>query len=941
MIKRILTKTAFLVLIIGFLATIGAQSKLNIKSLDANIPLDPEILHGKLDNGLQYYIKENKKPENRADLQIIIKCGSVLENDNQQGLAHFTEHMCFNGTKHYPKDALVSFLESLGMRFGADLNANTGFDRTYYMITIPMDRHGVLDSGLMVLKDWLHNVTFDPKEIEKERGVIMEEWRLSQGANARIMRKQLPVILYNSRYAKRLPIGDTSVIMHAPRERFTSLYNDWYRPDLAAIVCVGDFDKNVIEKKIKSMFSDIKNPSNEKTRTDYKIPLQKKTMVSIATDKEFPYNIITLYFKHPGTQDETFGTYRKHLVNGLMSTMLSNRLAEKTHDANPPYIFANGTETHFMSNLDVFVFNAMVKETDFIKGLETMLSVTFQAKEFGFTKTELARAKKEQMRFIEKAVKEKDKTESGRLAQEIARNFIEQEAVPGVLYEKELFDKFMPEITLAEVNALMPKLIIKNNLVLTVSAPQKEGFKVPTEKELLAAYDKVSASKLQPYVDKVSDNPLFNKKISKGRIINEETNDELGITQLTLSNGIKVYLKPTKFKNDQVLLQAYSPGGKSQVGMNDYYSASVAGSVVDDAGIADFDAVALQKKLSGKMINISPYIGTMTEGFSGSYSPEDMETFFQLINLYFTSPRKDDKAFQSYIIKLKEQIKNAKLDPASSFRDTINTVMSSYNPRSNPWTEKLINKINYDKAFSFYKDRFADASDFTFIFVGNFKMDAIKGLIMKYIASLPALHRKEKGKDVGMRYPKGYVYKELHKGKADKSSIRLSFTGPFIWNRENRYEIQSLIQVLNIKMREKIREDKGGTYGIYSYAVPSKYPIQRYRLDIGFGAKPARVKDLISTLKTLLKDIKTNKVDDSYIEKVKEIQIRQRETNLKKNSYWLRHIYNDLYNGDDMSDILHSDKLYETLNSDMILNAAKKYLNFDHLAEFVLYPNKK
>ncbi len=940
MIKRNFSKFVFVVLTICFLATIGAQSKLNIKSLDANIPLDPKITHGTLDNGLQYYIRENKKPENRADLQIIIKCGSVLEHDNQAGLAHFTEHMCFNGTKHYPKDALVSFLESIGMRFGADLNANTGFDRTYYMITIPMDRPGVLDSGLMVLKDWLHNVTFDPIEIEKERGVIMEEWRLHQGAQERIMRKQLPVILNGSKYAKRIPIGDTAVILHAPRERFLELYNDWYRPDLAAIVCVGDFDKNVIEKKIKSMFSDIKNPSNEKPRPDFKIPMQKQTMVSIATDKEWPYNLITLYFKHQGNVNESFGKYRDNLVSALLSKMLSERLSEKTHDANPPYIFANAVETHFMSNLDVFNFNAMVKETDFLKGMEAMLSVVFQAKEFGFTKTELARAKKEQMRFIEKAVKEKDKTESGRLAQEIARNFIDKEAVPGVVYEKELYDRFIPDIKMSEINSLIKKLIIRKNLVLTVSAPKKEGFKVPSEKELLAVYDKVSAKKFTPYVDKVSDNPLFDRNVSKGRIINEDENEELGMTELTLSNGIKVYLKPTTFKNDEILVQAFSPGGNSQVGIDDYYSASVASSLIDDAGIANFDAIALQKKLSGKIVRINPYIGTMSEGFYGSVSPEDMETLFQLINLYFVSPRKDNKAFQSYITKLKEQLKNSKLDPNSAYRDTVNTVMSSYNPRSKPWDEDLIKKINYDKAFSFYQDRFSDASDFTFIFVGNFKMKPMKTFIMKYIASLPALHRKEKGKDVGMRYPKGYVYKELHKGKADKSSVRLVFTGPFKWNRENRYELQSLTQVLNMKMREKIREDKGGTYGIYSYASPSKYPHQRYRLDIGFGAKPARVKNLVTTLKNLLKDIKTNKVADSYIEKVKEIQIRQREINLKKNRYWLRHIYNDLYNGDDMSDILHSDKLYETLNSEMILKTAKKYLNFDRMAEFILYPEK-
>jgi zinc protease len=941
MINKLILKLAIISLFAFItLTAINAQSSINYKSLDENIPIDPKVTYGKLDNGITYYIRENKKPENRAELQMVVMAGSVQEEDDQAGLAHFTEHMCFNGTKNFPKNDLIKFLESLGMRFGADLNANTGFERTYYMLTIPMDRDGVLDSGLQVLEDWLHNVTFDPEELEKERGVIMEEWRVYRGANERIMKKHLPNILYKSRYADRLPIGDTAVILHAPRERFLAFYNDWYRTDLAAIIAVGDFDKNTIEKKIKERFGKIPETKNKKEYPVYEIPSHTEPIVSIAKDKEWPYSLIQLYFKHEGKQVPTFRNYRQSLIDRLLSSMISERLNELTHKTDPPYVFANGTETHFMSNIKAFYLTGMVKESGFISGTEAMLEEAFRARQHGFTESELKRAKKEQMRFIEQAYNEKDKTESIRFAQEYARNFYEHEAAPGIEAELELFKKWIPEITLDDVNSLVKKVITKNNMVITVSAPEKEGIEIPTEEEIMAVYDKVSQKKLEPYVDIVSDSPLFDKKVIKGRIVNEVSMDDLAITKLELSNGIEVYLKPTDFKNDEIRFHSFSPGGNSQVKDSDFLSAYIADGVVDDAGIAEFDYVTLQKMLSGKIVSVSPYIGSLTEGISGSTTPEDIETMFQLIHLYFTSPRKDEEAFQSYMTKLKEQIRNSKLDPNSTFMDTISYTMNSYHYRSRPLTEKLLGEIDYEKAFEMYNERFADASDFTFIFVGNFEIEKIKPMLQKYLGSLPNIKREEKGKDVGIRYPKGKIEKEVYKGLEKKSSVRLVFTGDFEWNEKNKFEIDALLEVLNIKMREEIREDKGGTYGVYAFGRPSQYPIPTYRIDIGFSTHPDRVEELLTILTELIKKVQKNKVEGSYIQKVKEILSREYEVDLKKNGFWINQIYNTLYNREELASILKYEDMIETINADMIRKAANKYFNWNNYSKFVLYPEK-
>jgi zinc protease len=920
--------------------TLSANPDIQIKNMNDQMPLNPKVVYGKLENGITYYVMENKKPENRAELHMVVKAGSLLEDDDQSGLAHFIEHMCFNGTKNFPKNDLIKFLEGLGMKFGAELNANTGFDRTYYMLTIPLDKPGVLDSGFQVLEDWLHYVSFDNEELEKERGVIMEEWRLYLSANQRMMLKHFPHIFYKSKYVDRLPIGDTAVIQHAPRQRFLDYYNDWYRPDLTAIIAVGDFNAQDIVKMIKEKFSDVPNPKNPKKVEEYPLQVHNDTKISIAQDKEMQYTMIASYFKHLGKPDLSYGHYRQSIINRMVSAIISSRLTELTKKPNPPFLFANAAQDHLISNMNTFYINAVVKEDSFADGLLAAYGEAFRALQHGITQTELDRQKKEMMSFIEKAHKEKDKTESSALAHEMGRNFNDSEAAPGIDIELALYKMWLPEITVDDLNKVLKNALKKENLTIAVSAPEKEGLTLPNEKEILAIYEKAAGEKYEPYIDKVSSSPLFNKKVSKGKIVAETKIEELGITELKLSNGIKVVLKPTDFKNDEIIMQAFSPGGNSLVEDNNYISAAVAQALIDEAGISEFDQTQLEKLLQGKIVRINPIIGRMTEGFSGGTTPQDLETLLQLTHLYFTDPRKDDDAFQSYMAKMKEQLKNAQLNPKAAFSDTLTTVMSSYHFRSRPMSEELLNEVNYDKAFEIYKDRFMDASDFTFIFVGAFTIDEIKPMLQQYLGSLPSKKRIESAKDVGERYPKGAINKEVYKGIEKQSSVRVVFTGDFNWNDDERFVFDAMLNVLNIRMREAIREDKGGTYGVYSFGRPSQYPTSTYRIDIGFGTSPDKVDELVTTLYDLIKDMQKNNVEDKYINDIKEMIKRQFETNSKQNNFWLRQIYDGLYNGDDLKKIVTNVEKADKLTAEDVRKAMEKYFNFNDVAKFVLYPEK-
>ncbi|TAL70394.1 MAG: insulinase family protein [Bacteroidetes bacterium] len=939
--KLKLLKLASLFVFFTFILSLDGQVKIDYTNTKAKLPIDPKIKMGKLSNGLIYYIKENKKPEKRAELLLAINAGAILEDDDQDGLAHFCEHMAFNGTKNFPKNDLVSFLESTGVRFGNDLNAYTNTDETVYMLTLPTDNDDILNKGFRVLEDWSHNVTYNDQDIENERGVIREEWRLGKGAEDRIDRIQRPILFKNSKYAVRDVIGDTTIINHAPYDALRRFYHDWYRPNLMAVICVGDFDSKEIEKKIIEHFGKLVNPDNPRKREKFTVPPNKEILVSVAKDAELSMPGIEIYFKHPGREEGTVESSRQDIVENLFSTIISERLSDLTRKPNPPFIYAYARESRFVDDIRSFTFRAGAKSDGIKYALESLLTEAFRVVGNGFNESELERAKANLLRRMERGFAERDKTPSQMYAFEYLRNFLDDESIPGVETELEMYRHYLPEISLKEVNDLVHKLIKNENCVITIAAPDKPGVVVPTEAEALALYKEISNKKIEPYSDVVVDKPLLQNIPKQGTLTQEKLIKEIGVTELTLSNGVKVVLKPTDFQNDEISFQSFRFGGTSLAPDNDYYSANASSSIINQSGLGDFNRTQLSKKLTGKVARVMAAINTLDEEISGTCSPNDIETMFQLIYSYFIQPRKDKESFEAYIEKLKSQIKDSKNSPRAVLNDTFRVTLGNYHFRSLPTTEKTVEKINLDKAIEFYKQRFSNANGFTFFFAGNFDVEKIKPFILTYLASLPSKKEIEKWKDIGMKSPKGSISKVVKKGIEAQSLVRLVFSGDYVWNEKNNFDFSALMDVFDIKLREVMREDKGGVYGVGAWQNTEKFPREEYSINIAFGCDPKRVDELINAVLDVMKDMTMKKPDSTYLNKVKEIQKREYEVNMKENWYWLNSLYNAYYYNENPVNILKESAMIDKLSADDVFDAAKMYFKTNNYIRVVLMPEDK
>jgi zinc protease len=924
----------------AFFAASTAHAQQTLKPSDP-IPVDPAITYGKFANGLQYYIKTNKKPEKRAELRLAVKTGSVMEDDDQLGLAHFCEHMAFNGTKSFPKNEIINLLEKEGIRLGPDVNAYTTFDETVYMLQIPTDSVAIVEKAFKILEEWASAVTYDSTEIDKERGVVIEEWRLGRGASARVFDKHIPKLLYNSQYAKRYVIGKKEILEKAPYETLRRFYRDWYRPELMAVSVVGDFDKATIDWMIKEHFSKLTNKRPARERTEYTLPDHTQTLVSVATDKELPYTSLQMYMMRDLEIEKTFADNRKSLIARLYDGMFNKRLQERMQQPNPPFIYGGAGDGQFLGHRQVYNLYVQAKENSILDGLEYILTEAYRVKQTGFTATELERQKTDMLRQYERLVNEKDKTESRNYADEYIRNFLQQEPIPGIEVENAAVKQFLPGITLDEVNKLADVKMGKGNRVAVISAPEKEGVKIPTEAEVMAVIEAASTKKAEAYVDKVINKPLIAAPPKAGKVVSERTVPSIGLTEWKLSNGALVVLKPTDFKNDEILFSAYSNGGSSLSSDPDFMSASFAGQVAGVGGVGEFDAISLSKLLTGKIVNVTPTISPLSEGFSGSASPKDLETLFQLTYLYATAPRKDTSAFGAIMSRYRASLQNRSVSPEAAFYDTVSVTMAQYHYRARAMTPKLLDEIKLDKALEFYKDRFADASDFTFFFVGSFQLEKIKPLVEQYLASLPSINRKESWRDIGIYPPKGVINKEVYRGVEPKSSITINFTGPFDWNTQNRYDFSSLLELTNIKLREVIREEKGGTYGIGAYGAPSLYPHKEFSLAVSWGCNPTRVEELVTTVMQQVDSLRTKGPDQVYIDKVKELQRRSREVNLKENRFWLSQFRVAYANGENPEELLGFNKLVDNLSVGAMQSAAKRFFDTNNMVKVVLYPEKK
>ncbi len=909
--------------------------------LDAKIPLDPDVIKGTLDNGLTYYIRHNDTPKNRAELTLVVKAGAVYEDDDQRGLAHFCEHMAFNGTKNFPKHELINYLESIGMKFGPEVNAYTSFDETVYGIKVPLDTAEFLDKGLLVLYDWAFNVSFEDEEIDKERGVIHEEWRMNQGAQFRMMEKMFPVLFHNSKYAERLPIGTMKVVDSCEYSAIKRFYKDWYRPDLMSLILVGDFDAKAVEEQVKKMFSDQPKPQNPRQPEKIEIPDHDEALISIIADKEAQATSVQLFYKHPLWKQKTLKDYRTSIIHNLYNTMINNRLTELTLKENAPFAYGYSVYTNFLGPKDVYMSIAATQDSKIIDGLTAIMVENERVKRHGFTESELERQKKALLRQVEKMYNERDKRKSAELVEEYKRNFLMTEApAPGIENEYKYYKQFIDGIQLEEVNALAKQWITDKNLVVLINAPEKESVVLPKEEEVKKIIEEVKNMNIEPYVDKVSNEPLFSEEVKPGKIDSKTKNKNKNFEEWTLKNGIKVVLKQTDFKQDEILFTAYSLGGTNKYPVEKDVSARIATDIILESGISGFDKIELEKKLSDKVLQITPYIGELTEGFNGSCAPQDFEVLLQMIYMYFTKVRYDKVAYNSYIERMKGLYENQRLDPTNVFRDSIQAIMSQNHPKKRPMSDKLLEEADYKTVYKIFKERFNDPSGFTFFFVGNIDLKKAKPLIEKYLGGLPMIEKEETFTDLGINPPQGKVMKEVLKGSDPRSIVFMDLHGDFEYNWQNILELDAICKVLGTKLLESIREDKSGVYSIGAYPQTKHYPKSKYNVIISFGCAPDNIETLSEGVFAEIKKLKENGPTEKDLLKVKEKLLRERESSIRENKFWLNVLKNSYLHKFDINELDKYNDFVNNLSIEQLKKAANKYFNDQNYIRVVLKPEK-
>ncbi|KAA6340531.1 Protease 3 [termite gut metagenome] len=857
------------------------------------IPADPNLRIGKLENGLTYYIRKNKLPENRADFYIAQKVGSILEEPEQRGLAHFLEHICFNGTTHFPGKSLIEYLETIGVKFGTNLNAYTSVDETVYHISnVPVVREGVIDSCLLILHDWSNDLLLEEKEIDKERGVIHEEWRTRMGADLRFMEKALPQMYIGTKYEDCHPIGSMDVVDNFNYQSLRDYYEKWYRPDLQGVIVVGDIEPDAVEEKIKQLFADIPAQPHAAERIYYPVNDNQEPIIVIEKDKEQSNIQVCVYNKHEATPDSEKGNldYLIELcVKQMICEMLNTRLSELRQLPRPPFINAYVYDGNFYvsKTKDAFTGIAVCKEGEIEDGITALLREIERARRFGFTESEYARTRAEYLRHLESAYNERDKRKNDSYVNEYVRLFLDNEPAPGIENEYAIFNQIAPNIPVQNLNGFLAQLITDTNQVITLSLPDKEGLTYPDKETIRNILKQVKAEELTAYVDNVSDEPLISQLPEAGKIVSEKQDDIFGTTTLILSNGVKAVIKKTDFKADEILMKGISWGGNSLFSDSDIVDSQIINQVIAAGGLGNFSATNLEKALAGKKASVSTSIRRNTEAVNGRCSPKDFETMMQLTHLTFTAPRKDENAFTSFINRTKASLQNQELYPMVSFSDSIISSVYMNHPRALRLKANRLDEANYDNILSLYNDRYKDAGDFTFIFVGNIATQEAKPYIERYLASLPTNHRIETFKDLNLSIRKG-VYKNefIREQETAKASNLILYSGSCDYNLKNTILISVVSQILNMVYTEKVREDEGGTYGVSVSGNIDKFPKEQFTFEIYFDTAPAKKNKLMDIISAEIDNFIANGPSEVNLNKVKEYMLKKHKEDLKENSYW-------------------------------------------------------
>ena len=931
-----LKKMFTLLLVMGSAVIASAQQQPQMPP----IPTDPNVRIGKLENGLTYYIRHNELPENRADFYIAQKVGSILEEENQRGLAHFLEHMCFNGTTNFPGKGIINWLETIGVRFGENLNAYTSIDETVYNINnVPVIRDGIVDSCLLILHDWANDLTLDPKEIDNERGVIHEEWRTGQGAMMRMYEQALPKAFEGSKYGHRLPIGTIEVIDNFPHQALRDYYETWYRPDQQGVIVVGDIDVDKVEAKIKEIFSPIKMPANAPERKYEQVPDNKEPIITIAKDKEQPSTMIYIWHKHPATPNEAKGNIG-YLVQNYMFSMISSmmhaRLEELRQSANPPYIQAASGDSDFLlaKTTEAFVGMAVSKDDGIPTALSTLVREIERARKFGFTSSEYARAKADYLLMLESAYKERDKMKNNQYVQEYVRHFIDNEPIPGIEMEYTIMNQLAPNIPVEAINSILPQLIKDENIVINIFGPDKEGMIYPTEAEILDILNKTKAEEITAYVDKVSDEPLMKETPKAGKIVKTEEGP-FGSTALTLSNGVRVVVKNTDFKADEIRMRAFSPGGTSVFGTKEALQIKMLNSVAGLGGLGNFSNVDLEKVLAGKKASVNASVSDLSEGLSGSCSPKDLETMLQLVYLSFTAPRMDNDAFESFKQRTKAALANQEADPSMALTDTLQREMYGNHPMAGRIKADMIDQTDYNRIMEMYKDRFKEAGDFTFLFVGNINLEEAKPLIETYLGGLPTINRKENYQDIKLDIQKGtrknLFEKQMETPKATVISI---ISGDCEYNLKNNLLMTMLSQTMSMVYLETVREKEGASYGVSAYGQLSRGIKDEAFFQIYFDTDPAKREKMEQIVMTELQKVAQDGPRPELLARVKEFLLKKHIENAKENGYWLGQLNNYYWYNTDMN--TNYEQLVNELTVEDVKNFTKALLDQGNIIEVTM-----
>ncbi len=926
----------------AILCFFALQNVVGQVNLPDTLVLDPKIKVGKLENGLTYYIRQNKKPEQKVELRLVVNAGSINEDDDQQGLAHMAEHMAFNGTKNFKKNDIISFLQDIGVGFGNDLNAYTTFDETVYMLPVPTDKPGNLEKGFQVLEDWAHNVTYLTEDIEGERAIILEESRQGKGARDRMFKQIYPKLFFGSKYARRLPIGIDSLIKTFAPDAIRRYYKDWYRPNLMAVIVVGDIEPARAEELVRKHFSSLAKPANERAREKAEVVPYKSNEAIIATDKEATSYSITVNYPYLKTKEEvTVRDYRDQLLKRIFTSLLNQRLQELTQKENPPFLGAGVNFGSFARGYEGFSASAAVGTGDVRNGLNALIEEVERVKRYGFNSSELERARKNILSFYERAFNDRDKTESENFVEEYVQHFLERAPSPGIEKEYQYVKALLPVITLEEVNAVSNKFRAEKNRFVYVMGPEATGKnELPRGDSLLAIIDTKEKANIARYEEKTIVANLMEKEPKRGTVISKSINAVLGTTELKLSNGVTVTLKRTDYKNDEVVMNAGRYGGKSNYKLEDKYNAEYAVPAVTGMGVGNFSPVDLRKALAGKSVSVAPSLTEVTEEIRGNSAVKDIETLFQLTHLYMTAPRKDTALFKSYVQRNKSQFAMLSANPQAVFIDTLFKVLFNNNPMAPVAVPNsaYYDKINIDRLLAIYKERFGDAGGMHFVFTGSFTEDQLIPLVEKYIASLPASGKKFNYVDNRVRPVQGYKNLSIKKGKEQKSLILSFFNGEVPFSQDLELKGEVLSEILNIRIIEELREKIQGIYGGGTVAQLEKEPYNNYSFVLQLPCGPEKVDTLLKAIRIEFDNMVNKGPQQSYLDKVKKQLIEQNKVAMKDNNAWAGELWDISFKKYDPRYFLQYEKMLQRLMVKDIQQAAKIFLGGKNRFTAVLMP---